>query len=222
MSDEKPQSPADESNEERGSAPEDLREDATDAQAAEQESLIERARARAAAGAPEADAAVTDEDGAADADSGDATPSDTSAADAGETVIEADADTDSEADADADTATDDDSPAHEALQDEAAADPLEAPADAGADAATPAVAAAPAAKGGGRGLALLSLVLALGAFGGAGYLYYELIHKQPYQARFDAVDERVDALVRSATEEGAAKTQALATELAQDLTGLRG
>ncbi len=203
MSDEKPQSPANESNEARGPEQEDLREEAKDTEATpEQESLIERARARAAAGAavdePE-DTAQSDEIDDSAPESSAETPQN-EAAD-GETADEAS----EEADA----------------TDEVNADPLEVASDAGTASETPVVAAAPAAKGG-RGLALLSLVLALGAVGGAGYLYYELIHKRPYQARFDAVDERVGALVRSATEEGAAKTQALATELAEDLSGLRG
>lgn len=166
--------------------------------ALEQESMIERARQRAKAQA----------DAQADAE-GDSAPEDSAAA-ASET---------SEAES---TASGPAGDAPAADGDVADVDPSDA-SSTPSDAAGEPQAAPPAPKArSGRGLAFLSLLLALGAAGGAGYIYYELIYQQPYQAQFAAVDDRVQALVRSATEEGAETTTALAEKLASDLEGLRG
>jgi uroporphyrin-3 C-methyltransferase len=184
MSDEKPESSANDQDE-AASKSADL----------EQESMIERARQRAqtqaAAARDEAEEAAPELAEAAEAADSEKTAAD-SAADA--------------------PGLDADDAEHDAREERSAS----------ADAAESAPAVPPAPKAsGGRGLAFLSLLLALGAAGGAGYIYYELIYNKPYQAQFAAVDDRVQALVRSATQEGAQKTSALAEQLATDLDGLR-
>jgi len=50
----------------------------------------------------------------------------------------------------------------------------------------------------GRGVAWFSLLLALASLGGAGYMYYELIHKQPLQALSAEVSTQLNAAVASA------------------------
>jgi uroporphyrin-3 C-methyltransferase len=184
MSDEKPESSANDQDE-AASKSADL----------EQESMIERARQRAqtqaAAARDEAEEAAPELAEAAEPADSEKTAAD-SAADA--------------------PGLDADDAEHDAREERSAS----------ADAAESAPAVPPAPKAsGGRGLAFLSLLLALGAAGGAGYIYYELIYNKPYQAQFAAVDDRVQALVRSATQEGAQKTSALAEQLATDLDGLR-
>jgi uroporphyrin-3 C-methyltransferase len=184
MSDEKPESSANDQDE-AASKSADL----------EQESMIERARQRAqtqaAAARDEAEEAAPELAEAAEAADSEKTAADSAADAPGLDVDDAEHDAREERSASADAAE-----------------------------SAPAVPPAPKASGG-RGLAFLSLLLALGAAGGAGYIYYELIYNKPYQAQFAAVDDRVQALVRSATQEGAQKTSALAEQLATDLDGLR-
>lgn len=186
MSDEKPESSANDQN-----------ESASKAADLEQESMIERARQRAQAQAAAAsdDAEQVAGDAVADRSGSESTGSDTAADAAGP-------DADDAAEGTADHGREDSTAAGDSAQ------------------SAPAVPPPPKASGG-RGLAFLSLLLALGAAGGAGYMYYELIYKKPYQDQFAAVDDRVQALVRSATEEGAQTTSALAEQLATDLDGLR-
>jgi uroporphyrin-3 C-methyltransferase len=184
MSDEKPESSANDQDE-AASKSADL----------EQESMIERARQRAqtqaAAARDEAEEAAPELAEAAEPADSEKTAADSAADAPGLDVDDAEHDAREERSASADAAE-----------------------------SAPAVPPAPKASGG-RGLAFLSLLLALGAAGGAGYIYYELIYNKPYQAQFAAVDDRVQALVRSATQEGAQKTSALAEQLATDLDGLR-
>lgn len=76
---------------------------------------------------------------------------------------------------------------------------------------------APKAKsGGGRGLAWLSLLLALGAAGGAGYLYYELVYLKPFDRQLAGQMNTVQQTVDSATAAANEDTR----ELAQQFAGL--
>ena len=82
-------------------------------------------------------------------------------------------------------------------EDRASGDDQEASSAADASDAEPREEPAPAQGkgGGGRVLAALALLLALGAAGGAGYLYYELIVKQPFAKQYAPV-ETVQELAR--------------------------
>ncbi len=59
----------------------------------------------------------------------------------------------------------------------------------------------------GRGLAFLSLLLALAAAAGAGYLYYELIYKQPFQQQLAKVDNALSSISSQAQQESGALAQ---------------
>ncbi|MFK7913695.1 MAG: uroporphyrinogen-III C-methyltransferase [Pseudomonadales bacterium] len=76
--------------------------------------------------------------------------------------------------------------------------------------------AKPAKTKSGRGLAFLSLLLALGAAGGAGYLYYELIYLKPFEKQLAGQMNTVQQAVQSATTEANEGSR----ELAQQLAGL--
>ena len=89
-----------------------------------------------------------------------------------------------------------------------------------ADSKTPPPAKPEQAQGGkpksGRGLAFLSLLLALGAAGGAGYLYYELIYLKPFEKQLAGQMSTVQQAVQTATSEASEGSR----ELAQQLAGL--
>ncbi|MGI9324202.1 MAG: uroporphyrinogen-III C-methyltransferase [Pseudomonadales bacterium] len=115
----------------------------------------------------------------------------------------------------------------ETTQEEAQAPLPEAPKDADSAAETesksssePAAVAVKKPKSG-RGLAFLSLLLALGAVAGAGYLYYELIYKQPFQQQLAKVDDALSSVSSQAQQESGALAQRFGA-IEESFSQLRG
>ena len=73
----------------------------------------------------------------------------------------------------------------------------------------------------GRGLAFFSLLLALAAVAGAGYLYYELIYKQPFAEQLAKIDDAMSSVSSQAQEESSALAQRFSS-IEESFAQLRG
>ena len=73
----------------------------------------------------------------------------------------------------------------------------------------------------GRGLAFFSLLLALASLGGAGYLYYELVHLKPMDRLAADLKSDVQQQVEQVRSGGESATENRFTELAQRLETVR-